>query len=88
MTNETILRGTPNFSIALIAFGNAASELVVANAMETGSLIAFIKRFTGIFKYKATGSNTKHKKHTKAKYSVAKSMKRFLRISTPRCPTV
>ena len=88
ITNDTILRGTPNFSIALIAFGNAASELVVANAIETGSLIALINCLIGIFKYSATGNKIPHKKNIKAKYKVAKSINRFLRMSTPRCPTV
>ncbi|MNL59830.1 hypothetical protein D3C87_1835880 [compost metagenome] len=56
--------------------------------METGSFIALINRNTGIFKYNATGNKTKHIKPINAKYSVAKSINRFFRISTPRCPTV
>ena len=57
-TKETILLGTPKASIFVITFGRAASELVVAKAIETGSLIAEIKFLIGIFKYKAKGSNT------------------------------
>src|SRR5690606_25066942 len=74
--------------MAFMAFGKAASELVVANAIETGSLTAFIKRFTGIFKNKAIGSRIPPKKSNKARYRLPSSIKRFLRISTPRCPTV
>src|SRR5690606_7396972 len=39
-TKDTILRGTPSFSIFSIALGNADSELVVANAIDTGSEMA------------------------------------------------
>src|SRR5690606_8967541 len=57
-TNETIFLGTPNASMLLITLGKAASELVVAKAMETGSLIAFMNFLIGIFQYKAMGSST------------------------------
>src|SRR5688572_27653844 len=58
ITNDTILRGTPNFSIFSNAFGKAESELVVANAIDTGSLMAFINFFIGILMINATGKNT------------------------------
>src|SRR5687768_9941683 len=59
ITNDTIFLGTPNFSIFSNAFGNAESELVVANAMDTGSLIACMNFRKGIFATKiATGNNT------------------------------
>ena len=66
MTNATICRGTPSFSIASIARGSAASELVVANAIDTGSATAWRNRRIGTRAMSATGSRTATMKTTTA----------------------
>src|SRR5690606_8589498 len=71
-----------------MAFGKAASELVVAKAIETGSFTASINFLTGIFKNIITGTNTNNKNKSNAKYNDPNNINRFLRISTPKWPTV
>src|SRR5688572_32135014 len=89
ITNDTIFLGTPNFSIFSSAFGNAESELVVANAIDTGSLMACMNFRKGIFVIKiATGNSTNNKKAISATYQVIISKARFYKISIPKCPTV
>src|SRR5690606_3845990 len=83
ITNDTILRGTPNFSIALMAFGKAASELVVAKAIETGSFTASINFLTGIFKNIITGTNTSNKNKINARYNDPNNINTLLRKSLP-----
>src|ERR1035438_2644414 len=58
MTNATICRGTPRASIASMARGRAASELVVAKAMGTGSVTARTNARKGTRNIIATGSST------------------------------
>src|SRR5690606_16546857 len=84
ITKDTTFRGTPKRSIFSIAFGNAASELVVAKAIETGSLIASMNFFRGTFKYKAIGNKIKNKKANSAIYKLINSINKFLSMSTPR----
>ena len=66
ITNATICLGTPNFSIASIAGGSAASELVVAKAIETGSAIERINLFSGTRAINATGTRTQPRKTIRA----------------------
>lgn len=65
ITNATMGRGTPNFSITSIARGNAASELVVAKAIEAGSATARMNFRTGIFAIHITGNSTPPRKMTR-----------------------
>ncbi len=57
-TNATIRLGTPIFSSPSNAFGRAASELVVENAMSAGSLTASMNLFSGTPVRSATGTST------------------------------
>src|SRR5688500_9892750 len=89
ITKDTIFRGTPNFSMFSSAFGKAESELVVAKAMETGSLIAWMNFLTGILAtHKAIGSKTNNIKAISARYNVMSKSARFFKISIPKWPTV
>ena len=61
-TNETISLDTPNFSIFSIALGNAASELAVPKAIETGCEQYFQNLIIEIFAIKAKGKKTNNTK--------------------------
>src|SRR5690606_6352213 len=84
ITKDTILRGTPKRSMFSIAFGRAASELVVAKAIDTGSLTASINFLIGTLRYKATGSKTKKINTNSARYKLMRSMNKFFKMSTPK----
>ena len=62
MTKATILRGTPKASIASIARGSAASDVLVANAIVAGSAMAERKPRSGTRAIKAAGSMAKQRK--------------------------
>ncbi len=87
-TKPTMRRGTPSRSMFSIAFGNADSDEVVANAIVAGVFTARIKSRSGTRKISATGSSTKTRKKISAPYSVPTSMPRFLSTLRPEWPTV
>ena len=66
ITKATILPGTPSFSISSMAFGSAASELVVAKASDTGSASACMNLRSGTFTSRATGNRTPNRKTASA----------------------
>ena len=71
-----------------MARGKAASELVVAKAMETGSAIAPMNFRMGTLASSATGRRTKRRNATSARYKVPRSFARFTRMPRPMWPTV
>ena len=66
-TNATMRRGTPNFSIAVIAWGNAASLDAVVNAISHGALTLAQNLRMGIFAMSATGTSTTRMNTTNAR---------------------
>ncbi len=88
MTNDTIWRGTPNASIFSIALGRAASELVVAKAIDTGSAICLANLIMGTLAIIATGTSTSKINAIKAQYNVTSSIAKLLSTSIPMWPTV
>ena len=71
-----------------MASGSAASELVVAKAIETGSATAPMKRRRGSRAATAIGNSTNSRNAVRARYSVASSLNRFTRMPRPMWPTV
>src|SRR5512144_655576 len=88
MTKATIFLGIPNLSIDSIAEGSADSEFEVAKAIVAGSETARINGRMGIRKISATGTRTQVRNMIRATYSVAISLNRLYRISSPIWPTV
>ena len=86
ITKATIFRGTPNSSSLSMATGNADSELVVANAMATGSEIALINLRTGIFRIKAIGSSTPTKNTVSETYKRSEQLKQVDKYLEPHVP--
>ena len=81
-------RGTPIASICSIAFGRAASDEVVENAIRAGSFTALRNGRRGTRASLATGSSTTSPKTTSAPYSVSTSRPRLPSTLRPPCPTV
>ena len=71
-----------------IAFGRAASLLAVANANDTGSVTALIKRLIGILAINAIGNNTQVINTINETYKVPTNLNRFIKISIPDFATV
>ena len=71
-----------------IASGSAASELVVAKAIDTGSAIAFAKRSSGTRATSATGSSTSSRNASSATYKVTSTLARLTSTPMPMWPTV
>src|ERR1700733_620783 len=88
ITKATISRGTPKTSIASIARGRAASDVLVAKAILTGSDTAFRNRRRGRRAHPAIGNNTANRKAKNAPYAVNSSLARGSNAPVPMWPTV
>ena len=69
-----------------IAFGNAASEEVLANAISAGSFTIWKKARIGTRAISAAGTSATRTNTTSAPYSVSTSLPRFTRTPMPLCP--
>ena len=81
-------RGTPNFSIAVIACGNAASDDAVVNAISHGSRTDFQNFAIGMRMMIATGTSTTSTNTINDTYNVPTSLARLSITPSPLLPTV
>ena len=88
ITKATILRGTPYASIASMERGNAASLVLVANAIVAGSATALRNSRSGSRASSSAGSIASSAKSAIEMYSVSASLPRFSITPSPDCATV
>ena len=87
-TNDTIRRGTPNFSIFSSASGSAASDEAVVKARSQGSLVQCQNLRKLILAIIATGTNATSTNTSNATYNVNTSLPRLNRTPSPFFPMV